>query len=145
MTRRTQSVPAVLALWGLYLVTLLPGSAQKRQYVGGIPGATTGRVTAVVLGTIGVTAGITFGVYEAVKHAHTVTGCARAGPDGLQLTSESDRQTYSLIGEVVAIKPGERVRVSGKANKAKSPGTSEFLVEKISKHLGPCAVTGAAG
>jgi hypothetical protein len=126
---------------GLLLLAVHFGSAQRPQYVGGIPGATAGRVTAIVLGIAGVTAGITFGVHAVVKHNHAVTGCAQSGADGLQLTSEPDKQTYSLVGEVAAINPGQRVRVSGKKSKDRSAGTQEFLVEKVSKDFGPCEVS----
>lgn len=144
MKWRVQSATAILAFCGLFLIAVLPGSAQSPQYVGGIPGATTGRVTAIVLGTVGVTAGITFGVYEAVQHNHVITGCTRSGPDGLLLTSESDQRTYVVMGQVAAIKPGERVRLAGKTSKAKAPVTRQFLVEKVSKHFGPCEVASSA-
>lgn len=138
MTQRSHPAFVVLAIGALFLSQQRPAIAQRPQYVGGIPGATTGRVTAIVLGIAGVTAGITFGVYAAVKHNHTLTGCAAFGQDAMTLTSESDKQTYALIGEVAEIKPGERVRVSGKKNKEKSATNQQFLVEKVSKHFGPC-------
>jgi hypothetical protein len=110
-------------------------------YVGGIPGATPGRVAAIGVGLAAAGGLIGVGVYYAVKHDHSVSGCARSGPEGLQLTSESDMHTYSLVGEVAGIKPGERVHVSGKKGKEKSAATREFLVEKVSRDLGPCEVT----
>lgn len=45
----------------------------------------------------------------------------------------------SAIGDVAGIKPGSRVRVSGK--KEKSSGTAQFLVEKVSKDFGACSVS----
>jgi hypothetical protein len=75
-----------------------------------------------------------------VKHNHSVTGCARSGQDGMQLTSDSDKQTFILVGAVAGIKPGNRVRVSGKKTKQKSPAAAQFLVEKVSKDLGPCEI-----
>ena len=58
----------------------------------------------------------------------------------MTLTTESDKHTYSLIGDVAAIKPGNRVRVSGKKKKEKSAGGSQFLVETVSKDFGACTV-----
>ncbi len=144
MIRRTNSACAFMAICALLLSQQRPALAQRPQYVGGIPGATTGRVTAIALGIAGVTAGITFGIHAVVKHNHPVTGCARSGPDGLQLTNESDNHTYTLVGEVMSIKPGERVRVSGKKGKEKSAVTPQFLVEKVSRDLGPCEVASAS-
>jgi hypothetical protein len=72
-----------------------------------------------------------------VKHSHEVTGCAQSGPDGLQLTNESDKRTYRLAGKVAGINAGERVRVSGKKSGKKS-ASPELLVEKVEKQLGHC-------
>ena len=47
----------------------------------------------------------------------------------------------SAIGDVAGIKPGSRVRVSGKKEKEKSSGTAQFLVEKVSKDFGACSVS----
>jgi hypothetical protein len=143
MTQRGHSAFVVLAIGALILSLQRPALAQRPQYVGGIPGATTGKVTAIVLGIAGVSAGITFGVYAAVKHNHVITGCTQSGDDGLQLTSDSDKQKFSLVGEVAAIKPGERVRVSGKKGKEESGGSPQFLVEKLSNDFGPCEVASA--
>jgi hypothetical protein len=106
-------------------------------------GPSGGQVTAAIAGIVGVSVALGVGITLAVKHNnHSVTGCARSGPDGMTLTTESDKQTYSLLGEVAGIKPGERVRVSGKKGKSKS-GTHEFLVEKVSKDLGACEASSA--
>ena len=106
-------------------------------------GATNGQVAGIIAGIAGAGALIGILAYVAIKHNHSVTGCARSASDGMTLTSESDKQTYSLIGDVAGIKPGDRVRVSGKKGKTKSPGAHQFLVEKVVKDLGPCEV--AAG
>ena len=97
-------------------------------YVGGIPGATPGRVTGIGVGISAAGALIGVGVYYAVKHNHSVTGCARSGQDGLQLNSDSDRQTYALVGVVAS--------VSRKKGNEESAATREFLAEKVSRDLG---------
>jgi hypothetical protein len=79
------------------------------------------------------------GIYFAVRpHHQSLTGCAVSGGSGLELQNQGDQQTYALIGEVAAVKPGERVRVSGK--KQKNPGSApqQFLVEKLTKDYGSC-------
>jgi hypothetical protein len=104
-------------------------------------GATHGQIAAVIAGIAGGGLALGIGITLAVKHeGHALTGCARSGPDGMTLTSDSDKQTYALLGEVAGIKPGERVRVSGKKGKGKTAGTREFLVEKVSKDFGACDV-----
>jgi hypothetical protein len=147
MTRRNRKVSAVLALCALLAPAGLALLAQNPKaapaYVGGIPGATPGRVAVIGVGLGAAGALIGVGVYT-VKHNHSVTGCARSGADGMTLTTESDKQTYALMGEVAGIKPGDRVRVSGKKGKEKSSGTREFLVEKVSKDVGPCEVASSS-
>lgn len=76
-------------------------------------------------------------------HDHNVTGCAASGPDGLELISESDQQTYSLVGDTGGIKPGDRVRVSAKKQKTGSGGPHQLLVDKLNKDFGACAVSPA--
>lgn len=107
-------------------------------------GASNGEVAGIIAGIAGAGALIGILAYVAVKHNHSVTGCARSGPDGMTLTSEPDKQSYTLIGDVANIKSGDRVRVSGKKGRDKSSATRKFLVEKVSRDFGPCEVAAAA-
>jgi hypothetical protein len=95
----------------------------------------------IAIGAIG--AGIGIGIYYAVHHGHSLKGCAVSGPGGLQLQSQGDQQAYALVGEVAAIKPGERVRVSGKKAKATTGAGPQFIVEKIDKDYGACKISPA--
>jgi hypothetical protein len=106
-------------------------------------GASNAQVGGIIAGIAAAGALIGVGAYIAVKHNHIVTGCARSTSDGLSLTSDSDKQSYTLIGDVAGIKSGNRVRLSGKKAKQKS-GTQQFLVEKVSKDLGACKVSSAS-
>ncbi len=89
----------------------------------------------VIVGVVAVSAAITVGIVLAIKHHPSVKGCAANGPDGLQLTN-SEGQTYLLIGDVGGLKAGDRIRVSGKKQKKATPA-QKFIVEK-SKVYGPC-------
>jgi hypothetical protein len=42
------------------------------------------------------------------------------------------------VGEVAAIKQGERVHVSGKKEKKTAAATRQFQVDKLSKDYGAC-------
>ncbi len=98
---------------------------------GEIVGASIGIVAAV--GAVGV------GTAIAVNHAHhRLQGCVSTGPDGLQLTRDSDKKTFSLVG--ADVKSGQRVKLHGtKKKKGKgNPGNQEFVVDKVTKDLGPC-------
>ncbi len=108
-------------------------------------GASHGQIAAIIAGIAGIGIAIGVGVTLAAKHeGHSLTGCARSGGNGLTLTSDSDKRTYALLGDVSAIKPGNRVRLAGKKAREKSSGNREFLVEKVSKDLGACEVASTA-
>jgi hypothetical protein len=144
MKRRTQKSAAIVTAFMLLAPANGPLLAQKHEdqpplFTGSI-GPSTGEIVGVAVGIAAIGAAIGIGVYFAVKHNHRVTGCAASTADGMTLTTESDKHTYSLIGDVAAIKPGNRVRVSGKKSKEKSAGPSQFLVEKVSKDFGACTI-----
>ena len=146
MRGRTRKLSAIIAACLLLAPADVPVLAQKHEtqppqlFTGSI-GPSTGEIVGALVGIAAVGAGIGIGIYFVVKHNHSVTGCARSTPDGMTLTTESDKHTYSLIGDVAGIKPGNRVRVSGKKAKEKSSGTAQFLVEKGSTDFGAGSVS----
>jgi hypothetical protein len=146
MKRTLQKPSAVLALCILLAPTDRSILAQPpRARPSSIAyGASDGKVIGIAVGILAAGVLIGVGAYFALRHNQRVTGCARSGPDGMTLTSDSDKQSYSLIGDVAKIKDGTRVRVSGKRRKEKSSPTPKFLVEKVSRDFGPCEVAAAA-
>jgi hypothetical protein len=94
----------------------------------------------IIVGIAASGAAIGVGIFYLVRHDHTVTGCAFSGERGLQLQSEGDQRTYSLVGEVAEIKPGERVRISGKKQEKNPAPPRQFLVEKFKEDLGACTI-----
>jgi len=95
----------------------------------------------VAIAAIG--AGIGIGVYAAVHHGHTISGCAFSGPNGIELRSGGDGQVFSLTGETAAIRPGERVRVSGSKVKHSAGGDRQFTVDRITRDYGACKAPSA--
>ncbi len=100
----------------------------------------TAKVVGIMVGLAAAGAVIGIGVYAAVHRNHRLTGCALAGAGGLELWSSGEQRTYALIGEVSGVKPGERVRVSGKKSKQNEGMGRQFLVEKLEKDFGACRV-----
>ena len=92
----------------------------------------------IVAAVVVIGAAIGIGIYVAVRHGNTITGCAASGPDGLTIENEGDHLSYSLMGDVSAVKPGDRMRVSGKKKKARG-ATHPFLVDKVKRDFGACA------
>jgi hypothetical protein len=111
------------------------GEAQSSTPIGGV---TKGDVVWIGVAVAAIGAGIGIGIYYAVHHNHSLTGCAVSGANGLELQNKGDQQTYALVGAVSGIKPGERVRVSGKRAKKSSGPAPQFIVEQVSKDFGPC-------
>jgi hypothetical protein len=101
---------------------------------------TAGQVAWIGVAIAAIGAGIGIGIYYAVRHNHSLTGCAVSGANGLQLQSEGDQQSYALMGDVAGIKSGDRVRVSGKKGKSHAGAPRPFLVEKVGKDYGVCKV-----
>jgi hypothetical protein len=101
--------------------------------------------TWIVVGIAVTGAAIGIGIYYAFHHSHSIKGCADPGADGLVLKTDSDQQSYRLIGLTAGLKPGDRVKVTGK--KKKNPkgetGPQRFLVEKVSRDYGPCQAAAA--
>jgi hypothetical protein len=131
--------PFLIARWKrpltIFLICVLCQAATKTSRAG-IAGASDGKTAGVIIALVGVGALIGVGVYFAVHHGHTLTGCASPGPGGMQMVNEGDQRTYALEGDVNGIKTGNRVRLSGNKKKA----DKAFIVTRLSKDYGPCKV-----
>ena len=130
MKTRLRTAFAFVAVLALALTSSHPANAQI---------VTKSEVAEAVGVVIGVGAAIGVGIYFAVHANHSVSGCTVAAANGLQL--QQDQQMWSLVGSIATIKPGERVRVSGKKQKKTAGAPRPFLVEKLAKDYGPCAAT----
>jgi len=126
------------------ICALLIASTKAAETQTPIGGVTKGDATWIAIAVAAIGAGIGIGVYAAVHHGHSLNGCAVSNSDGLLLQNKGDGQTYALVGETAAIKPGDRVRVSGKKEKKSSGDAQRFVVEKLTKDYGACKVETAA-
>ncbi|MGB6690302.1 MAG: hypothetical protein WBE76_20910 [Terracidiphilus sp.] len=135
MTSGRRGFLAKVAICALLVTATAPAKAQSGGPIGGVTNSDAAWI-GVAVGVIGV--GIGIGVFYALHHGHSLSGCAVSGSNGIELQNHGDQQTYALIGEVSAIKPGDRVRVSGKKEKKNSGVTQQFLVEKLNNDYGVC-------
>ncbi len=120
---------------GAAVCALLVTAATKPAAANSIPTKTD--VVWIGVGVVAIGAGIGIGVFYAIHHGQSLTGCTVAGVSGLEFENKGDQRRYSLVGAIDAIKPGERIRVSGKKVKTAGP-TPQFLVDHISKDFGAC-------
>jgi hypothetical protein len=135
MKSRRSKVLAAALVCALALTTAAPETAHANS----LPTKSDVVWIGIAVGAIG--AGIGVGIYYAFHHGHSLSGCAVSGANGLELHNKGDDQTYSLVGAVSSIKPGERVRVSGKKTKKSAGPTPQFVVEQLSKDYGACPAT----
>lgn len=138
MTSRHRSIIDKIAGCAL-LATASTGSsiALRPRAAGSLPTKTD--VVWIGVGVAAIGAGIGLGIYFAVgSHNRGITGCAGSGPNGLELVSENDQETYVLVGEVAGIKPGERIRLTGKKDKKTTSTRPRFQVEKLNRDFGAC-------
>jgi hypothetical protein len=118
-----------------------PSNAQSSIPIGGV---TNSDVVWIGVAVAAIGAGVGIGVFYAVHHGQSLSGCAVSGSSGLELQNRGDQQTYALVGEVAGIKPGDRVRVSGKKAKKSDGSAQQFVVEKLTRDYGACKVQPAA-
>jgi hypothetical protein len=107
-------------------------------------GPSKGEVTAALVGTAAVIAVGTVVLVEVHKSHHTVKGCVSAGPDGVVVTTLSEKpKTFLLEGDVASVKVGDVVQFHGnKVRKTKDrSGDQTFQVQKIKKDFGHCKVS----
>ena len=97
--------------------------------------------TLVIVGIVAVSAAIAVLVTVLVLHhkdrKSEITGCVSAGANGMGLTDETDKRTYTLSGGTAAVKAGDRVTLEGKRRKAKG-NTLVFEVRRLNMDFGAC-------
>ena len=113
------------------------------QYGGGGTGMGTGTGSpsygsgkAIGIG-IGAASAGGVGLYLALHHGSSVTGCVQSGNDGLLLTDEKNKKTYSLLPGGADLKSGEKVELKGKKSNEAGAGQT-FQATKLVKNLGEC-------
>ncbi|MGO9775595.1 MAG: hypothetical protein ACLPM3_03285 [Terracidiphilus sp.] len=141
MRTQHRSIFADVAVCALLITATAPANAQSNTPIGGV---TKSDAVWIGVAVAAIGAGIGIGVFYAVHHGQSLNGCAVSDSSGLKLQNHGDQQTYALVGEVAGIKPGDRVRVSGKKAKTSDGSAQQFVVEKLTKDYGACKVQTAA-
>lgn len=116
------------------------------QYGGGGTGSSTpsyGHGKAIGIG-VGAGAAGAVGVYLLVRRGSSVTGCVQTADDGLHLTDDKTKRTFSVMPSGTTLVPGQHVQLRGKIRKDKA-GAESFQAKKLVKNLGACNAGNAAG
>jgi hypothetical protein len=140
MTSRAGSISTIALSSFLLSGTTAPYActSQPQPSIAGSVVAASAILGGAVLGTVI--------LVEVHKSHHTVKGCVIAGPNGLEVRNESDKETYALVGVTANTKVGDRVRLHGSKNKKGKNSASDrtFVVEKMSRDYGPCKLAAMA-
>lgn len=79
---------------------------------------------------------VTFLILHHRDHGSEITGCVSSGTNGMTLTDEIDKRTYTLVGDTSAIKTRDRMTLEGK-RKTKG-NTFIFQAHKVNRDFGVC-------
>jgi len=95
---------------------------------------------------IGVGAGAAgaVGLYLLMRRGSSVTGCVQTADDGLRLTDDKTKRSFSVMPSGTTLAPGQHVQLRGKILKDKA-GAESFQAKKLVKNLGACNADNAAG
>jgi hypothetical protein len=92
-------------------------------------------IAIVVVGAV-LAVGVTFLVLHQKHKTSAITGCVSSGPGGLSVTEDKNKRIFALSGDLVGLKPGDRMTLTGKRRTGgKSP---VFETRSVTDDLGAC-------
>jgi hypothetical protein len=90
----------------------------------------------IIAGIVVVSAAVGVGIVLIVLHekhkTRAITGCVTSRPGGTSVTDEKDKRVYTLSGDPVGVKPGDRETLEGKRR------GKIFEARSVIKDLGVC-------
>ena len=125
--------PSTALIIALALVLCIPVEAQNSGKI-----VSNGTIAGVV---VGVVAGVAVVAIVAIHYSRkrTITGCVGSATEGMTITDEKDKQSYTLSGDTTNIKPGDRIRLEGRKAKLKGSDKSPvWEARKVIKDFGVC-------
>ena len=88
-------------------------------------------VAAVVVGVL-----VTVLILHYKSKKRAITGCVNSGANGLSVTDERDKQSYTLSGDTAGVKTGDRMTLKGKVKHTGK--TLVFESPKMIRDFGAC-------
>ena len=95
----------------------------------------------IVIGIVAVAVALVVGTILIIHYSkkRTITGCVSSGETGMTVADEKDKQIYALSGNIVGIKPGDRMKLQGKKVKPKSSDkTLVWETKQVKRDFGLC-------
>jgi hypothetical protein len=90
----------------------------------------------IVVVSVAVGVLVTFLILHYKGKRSTLTGCVTSGANGTTVTDEKDQRIYTLSGDPVGVKPGDRMTLVGK--RKQSGKTHVFEAYSVIKDFGAC-------
>jgi hypothetical protein len=115
----------------LSMVLAMPARADKLQTEG----------EAIVIGIVAVGVAVVFATVLIIHYSkkRKITGCVNSGESGKTVTDEKDKRVYVLSGNMVGVKPGDRVTLGGHKSKPKAPDTTlVWETKEVTRDFGVC-------
>ncbi len=128
-------------LWSVVLIATLSLALSSRvaAQTGGGKIVSNGTIVGVIVGVIAAVVVVAYLVVHESRKQRTITGCVVQGGNGMSLTDEKDKRSYTLSGNTADIKPGDRMSLQGKKIKPKDAGKPLIWeTQTISKDFGAC-------
>jgi hypothetical protein len=130
MTSKHVSGVLIIALG---FVLCVPREAKASSQIGASNGTIVGAI-------VGIVAGLVVIAIVAIHYSkkRTITGCVKAGQNGMIMNDEKDKLIYTLSGDMAGVKPGERMTLGGKKIKPNRGESLGWEVAKIRTDYGVC-------
>jgi hypothetical protein len=96
----------------------------------------------IVIGIVAVTAAvavvITVVIMREPKKDKSITGCVKSAENGMTITDEKDEKVYTLSGNTVGVRPGDRMKLKGKKAKSKGDPALVWVATSVTQDMGAC-------
>jgi hypothetical protein len=122
----------LIAFIGVALVTPTMADTTVSNPAQGLASATEGVVIGIVMVGVALAVGITLLILHEKHKTAEITGCVASGATGMTVMDEKDKRVYSLSGDPVGVKPGDRIVLEGRRRGI------IFDVRSVIKDFGVC-------
>jgi hypothetical protein len=123
-------------LWRAVLIVVLSVALAVPTRAESLQTAGEQVVTGIVVVSVAIGVLVTVLIIHYKHKTSVITGCVTSGANGMTLTDEKDKRTYTLSGDPVGLKPGDRMTLEGK--RKRSGQTPVFEARSITKDFGAC-------
>ncbi len=96
----------------------------------------------IVIGIVAVTAALAVVITVVIMHESKkdkiITGCVKSAESGMTITDEKDEKVYTLSGNTVGVRPGDRMKLKGKKAKSKRDPALVWVANSVIQDMGVC-------